>query len=87
MNISRTGFAAVVVGVLIIAQPAAAQYGPPPWQERGTAPRHQQPPREVAPRGVTCVPSGFARLTRNCTRNTGGCQPMPESCSYGWCCP
>jgi hypothetical protein len=33
------------------------------------------------------VPSGFARLTRNCSVNTGACQRMPESCNRGWCCP
>jgi hypothetical protein len=37
--------------------------------------------------GGACVPSGFARLTRNCSVNTGACQRLPENCNRGWCCP
>ena len=50
---------------------------------------YQQPGRAIPQAGGAgaCVPSGFARLTRNCSVNTGGCQRLPESCNRGWCCP
>jgi len=42
---------------------------------------------KAAPTGATCVPSGFAKLSRNCNANTGACQPMRDQCNLGWCCP
>jgi hypothetical protein len=47
----------------------------------------KQGPAGPAAAGGACVPSGFAKLSRNCSTNVGGCQRMPESCSRGWCCP
>jgi hypothetical protein len=44
-------------------------------------------PAGPAAAGGACVASGFAKLSRNCSTNVGGCQRMPESCSRGWCCP
>ena len=44
-------------------------------------------PAAPAAAGGACVASGFAKLSRNCSTNVGGCQRMPESCSRGWCCP
>jgi hypothetical protein len=55
------------------------QWQPPPQSQPG-------PPRPGGGGGA-CVPSGFARLTRNCSVNTGACQRMPDSCNRGWCCP
>ena len=93
MKIAGLGAASFVIG-LMFAQTAFAQdwrwqEGPrrPGWQQ----PRHEQ--RPIAPQGPgyggggACVPSGFARLSRNCSINTGGCQRMPDSCNRGWCCP
>jgi len=87
----RTGLALAAFGLaLLAAHPAAAQYWPegrgreyrPEWR----APRDYGEPR-WGPRQAVCAPSGFRTLSRNCNVNTGGCQRMPESCSYGWCCP
>lgn len=70
----------------------------PGWQQQQQQ-QQQRPPqqRPVAPQGPAyggggggggaCVPSGFARLSRNCSVNTGACQRMPDSCNRGWCCP
>jgi hypothetical protein len=85
---TRIVFAAFVLA-LIGAQPVAAQYWPErerPYRPDWRAPRDYGEPR-YGPRQVVCAPSGFARLGRNCNANVGGCQRMPESCSYGWCCP
>ena len=63
---------------------------PPPFGVGGVNP---QQPQQQAPQGQgyggggACVPSGFARLSRNCSVNTGGCQRMPDNCNRGWCCP
>jgi transcription initiation factor TFIID subunit TAF12 len=76
----------------MIAQAASAQ----DWQQKKGRDRPQQqqqqqqqqaPQQQVAPGGGACSPSGFARLSRNCSVNTGGCQRMPETCNRGWCCP
>jgi|GEM_PF-4198353 len=95
MKFIRIGLAAVFAAVLV-AHGAAAQ----DWQKKKdgqqkqpqTQQQQQQPQqRPQAPAqiqgGGSCAPSGFARLSRNCSTNTGGCQRMPESCSRGWCCP
>jgi len=74
----------IVLGAL--QHSAAAQE----WPRRGQHPQNP-PQRPFAPPqaggGGACVPSGFARLTRNCSVNTGGCQRMPDNCNRGWCCP
>ena len=96
MKIRRTlvvSFAAL----LVVAQAASAQ----DWQQKRGRDRPQQqqqqqqqqqvPQQQFAPGGGggggACSPSGFARLSRNCSVNTGGCQRMPETCNRGWCCP
>lgn len=73
------------------------QKGPPQQQQQTTPPppslppplQKQQGPAQAAPRPgpAACVPSGFARLSRNCATNTGACQRMPDQCNLGWCCP
>lgn len=81
--------AASIAALLMTAQGAAAQ----DWQQRKRQQQPQQqqqqqqpgPPQSRGP--AACVPSGFARLSRNCSVNTGGCQQMPGNCSLGWCCP
>jgi hypothetical protein len=79
--------AASVVALTVLAQNAAAQ----DWQHR--RPPSQPPQSQWQPGpprgggGGACVPSGFARLTRNCSVNTGGCQRLPVNCNRGWCCP
>ena len=83
--------AAAIAALLMITQGASAQYGQSP-QWRQQAPRQQVPQRQNSGGGGgggggACVPSGFARLSRNCSVNTGGCQRMPDSCNRGWCCP
>ena len=84
MNVTRA-LVVAVAALLITAQGAAAQ----DWQRRRDGDRPpQQRQQQVAPgAGGACSPSGFARLSRNCSVNTGGCQRMPESCNRGWCCP
>ena len=90
MKICRM-LAASVVALLMFAHSASAQ----DWQQkrgRDRPPQQQQqqqvPQQQVAPGGGgACSPSGFARLSRNCSVNTGGCQRMPETCNRGWCCP
>ena len=98
MKIFRT-LALSLAALLMIAQAASAQ----DWQQkRGRdrpqqqqqqqqqAPQQQVPQQQVAPGGGgggQCSPSGFARLSRNCSVNTGGCQRMPDTCNRGWCCP
>ena len=87
--------AAALVSTGALAQPPAAQ----DWQQRRQwqhkqeqqhQQQQQQQQQQQVPRagvGGACVPSGFARLTRNCSVNTGGCQRLPENCNRGWCCP
>jgi hypothetical protein len=86
--------AASILVTAAFAQSAGAQQ----WPHRGQGPQnpaqqpanpYQQParPNPQAGAGGGCVPSGFARLTRNCSVNTGACQRMPDSCNRGWCCP
>ncbi len=90
MPISRS-LALSVAALLMITQGAAAQ----DWQQRKQRPQgppqqqQQQQQQQFAPGGGggACSPSGFARLSRNCSINTGGCQRMPETCNRGWCCP
>jgi hypothetical protein len=68
---------------------------PPPPPGGGQPPGSAGAGKQAGPRqptggppgGGACVPSGFAKLSRNCSTNVGGCQRMPESCSRGWCCP
>ena len=85
MTVTRA-LAASVVALTLLAQTAGAQ----DWQKRRGGPPQppasQQPPPQAGGGGA-CVPSGFARLTRNCSVNTGACQRMPENCNRGWCCP
>jgi hypothetical protein len=89
---------AALAAFMLVAPPAGAQYDPQKnWQQRDKKKTPQTPTGPVAPagparvapppQGGACVPSGFARLSRNCKVNTGGCQRMPENCSLGWCCP
>jgi hypothetical protein len=84
---------AAFAALLLVVSPAAAQYDPQrPWHQRinepQPAPQFGEPQQiQRAPQGAACVPSGFARLSRNCNVNTGACQRMPENCSLGWCCP
>jgi hypothetical protein len=83
MRLSRLGLVvAALAAAVMVAQPVAAQYGEP--RGGGKQPAGNQP---STPKGATCVPSGFAKLRRNCNVNVGGCQRMPDSCSKGWCCP
>ena len=92
MKICRK-LAVSLAALLMITQAASAQ----DWQQRRGRDRPQQQPQQqqvpqqqFAPGGGgggACSPSGFARLSRNCSVNTGGCQRMPESCNRGWCCP
>ena len=84
--------AATLVSTGVLAQAPAAQDGkqrrqqqqPQQQQQQQQQQQHQQVPQ--AGLGGACVPSGFARLTRNCSVNTGGCQRLPENCNRGWCC-
>ncbi len=84
MTFRQTTIAAIAFALaLVVADAAAAQSGPQPGARgnRGT------PQSQSGPAAPTCVPSGFSRLRRNCNADVGSCQRMPESCSYGWCCP
>lgn len=65
--------AAIMMSASASAQPQRGGWGPPQ--------------RSGPPGAASCVPSGFARLTRNCTHDVGACQRMPDSCNRGWCCP
>ena len=59
-----------------------------PQQQQQLPQQQQAPQQRAAPGGAgTCVPSGFARLTRKCSVKTGACQRLPENCNRGWCCP
>ena len=71
---------AAALAAIMLSASASAQ----PHRDRGGP---GQPPGQPQGGPVACVPSGFARLTRNCSQNTGNCQRMPESCNRGWCCP
>ena len=90
MKLARV-LAIAMMALTVLAQSAAAQE----WQRRQWQQQqqqqpynpYQQPGRPQAGGGGACVPSGFARLTRNCSVNTGGCQRLPENCNRGWCCP
>jgi transcription initiation factor TFIID subunit TAF12 len=91
MKMCRT-LALSLAALLTIAQAASAQ----DWQQRRRdRPQQQQQQQQQVPQqqfapgggGGACSPSGFARLSRNCSVNTGGCQRMPETCNRGWCCP
>ena len=77
--------AATLVSTGVLAQTPAAQDGKQRRQQQQQQQQHQQVPQAGV--GGACVPSGFARLTRNCSVNTGGCQRLPENCNRGWCCP
>ena len=90
--------AATLVSTGVLAQPPTTQDGkqrrqwqqkqeqqPQPQQQQQQHQQQQQVPQAGV--GAACVPSGFARLTRNCSVNTGGCQRLPENCNRGWCCP
>lgn len=70
--------------IALTAQSASAQS-----ERHRNAPRPGQGQGQAAPAapGGVCVASGFARLSRNCRVNTGGCVRMPEQCPLGWCCP
>jgi hypothetical protein len=74
MKTSRVGclIAAMVMGLAVVS----------PGNAQSPAPARLQ----VAAK-ASCVPSGFAKLTRNCDQNVGRCQRMPQSCNKGWCCP
>jgi hypothetical protein len=89
MTIDRMLAVAAAVLVLTVQSVAAQD-----WQgrKRGGGQHQQQQqqtpqPQFAPPAGGACSPSGFARLSRNCSVNTGGCQRMPETCNRGWCCP
>ena len=86
--------AATLVSTGVLTQTPAAQDGKQRRQQQ--QPQQQQPQQQQqqqhqqvpqASVGGACVPSGFARLTRNCSVNTGACQRLPENCNRGWCCP
>ena len=86
--------AATLVSTGVLTQTPAAQDGKQrrqqqqqqqPQQQQQQQQQHQQVPQAGV--GGACVPSGFARLTRNCSVNTGACQRLPENCNRGWCCP
>lgn len=84
MQIGRAGLlVSAFAAITMMAYPALAQY----QGDRGAAPKQPAPQNQQAPKKATCVASGFAKLKRNCTADTGGCQRMPDSCSNGWCCP
>lgn len=70
----------------VVTRPPSPPPGPPAVQTRPTG-GPKQGPAGPAAGGGACVASGFAKLSRNCSTNVGGCQRMPESCSRGWCCP
>src|SRR6187399_2357476 len=57
------------------------QQQPQQQQQQQQQQQHQQVPQAGV--GGACVPSGFARLTRNCSVNTGACQRLPENCNRG----
>ena len=80
--------AACIATLVMVTQDASAQER---WQRRGSPPQDYGQQRQAPPQsqqgGGACIPSGFARLSRNCSANVGGCQRMPESCNRGWCCP
>jgi len=85
MELARV-LATTVAALAVLVQSAAAQE----WPQRRQWPQNQQPQWRPVPQtgaGGVCVPSGFARLSRNCSVNTGGCQRLPENCNRGWCCP
>jgi len=99
MKFVGIGATSLVIG-LMLAQTAFAQgwgwqesvrpdWRRPGWQQQEGRRPEQRPiaPQGPAYGGGACVPSGFARLSRNCSVNTGGCQRMPENCNRGWCCP
>ena len=90
MKICRT-LAFSLVALLTITQAASAQDQQRRGRDRPQQQQQQQqvPQQQFAPGGGggACSPSGFARLSRNCSVNTGGCQRMPETCNRGWCCP
>ena len=85
--------AAALAAMTLVVSPAVAQYDQQQWQQKNKKKNPPQPQPQPQPQppvskgGGTCVPSGFARLSRNCSVNTGACQRMPEQCSLGWCCP
>jgi hypothetical protein len=84
--------AATLVSTGVLTQTPAAQDGKQRRQQQQQQPQQQQQQQQqqqVPQAGVggACVPSGFARLTRNCSVNTGACQRLPENCNRGWCCP
>lgn len=79
MKIYRTG-------LMALAFATAAMFALPAGAEVSSAPAKQMTRIQLAAKG-NCVPSGFAKLRRNCDANVGGCQRMPDSCSKGWCCP
>lgn len=90
---------AAFAALMLVVAPAAAQYDQQQQQQhkkkKDTNPAPQPAPVAPAPApaakapqgGGACIPSGFARLSRNCSTDTGGCQRMPEQCNRGWCCP
>jgi formate hydrogenlyase subunit 3/multisubunit Na+/H+ antiporter MnhD subunit len=94
---------AALAALMIVAAPTVAQCETQKtWEKKKkntgtvTTPAPTVPPPIVksgpsavkaAPQAATCVPSGFGRLSRNCSANTGNCQPMKEQCNLGWCCP
>jgi hypothetical protein len=89
MKIAGTLVASIAV-LLVITQTASAQDWQRRWDRNAPPPPQRQVPQAQPPGwggGGACVPSGFARLTRNCSVNTGGCQRMPDNCNRGWCCP
>ena len=74
------------VGLQIVTFAAAVMIILPASARQSTDALRQSTRIQIAAKG-NCVPSGFAKLKRNCDANVGGCQRMPDSCSKGWCCP
>jgi hypothetical protein len=88
MRASRIALVAAFA-VIMFSVAASAQPQRPGKGGQGPGPTQQTPQgggAQGAGAGV-CAPSGFARLTRNCSQNVGNCQRMPDSCNRGWCCP
>lgn len=89
MKTSRIALPFVTIAALLmVVNGASAEMKKKQGQQQQQQQQQQtQPQGPAQTQGGRCVPSGFARLTRNCSTNTGNCQRMPDSCNLGWCCP
>ncbi len=81
MTSRRVIYIAAALAAIMLSAGASAQ------PQRGGRGQGQPPGPGPAAGPAGCAPSGFMRLTRNCSQNVGNCQRMPDSCNRGWCCP